>query len=132
MKYTHKFNSRLTCTIEIADRRVEPGEHHVIKTSWSERPKKKHAAEYVRWMHMINDRYAKQFDMRIMHLFQLSPKFSDWQLWEYSPEAPPQRVEMPYIPGGPANFDELDKLNKALTADTPASMIYDHQTEEKP
>jgi hypothetical protein len=129
MKYTHRFNSRLTCTVEIADHVVEPGEPHIVKTLWSEKPKKKNVPEYVRWMHLVNDRYSKQFNLRIMYVFQLGPKFNDWQVWGYSPEAPPQRLEMSNIPGGPADLDRLNlKMAKELGL---PSIIFDHQTEEK-
>ena len=125
MKYVHKFNSKLTCTVEILDRQFEPGEHHIIKTEWSERPKKKHIPEYARWMHVVNDNYAKEYDIRLMHVYQFGPRYSDWQIWGYGPDEAPKRLEMLDLPGGP---QDIDDFNKSISSLAPASAIYDHQT----
>ena len=125
MKYVHKFNSNLICSVEIMDRKVEPGEHHVIRTEWSQRPKKKHTPEYVRWMHVVNDNYAKQFGLRLMHVYQLSPKYNDWQVWAYSPDKPPIKMELPDLPDGPTN---IDSLNQSIAKLVDSSFLMDHQT----
>jgi hypothetical protein len=131
MKYTHKFNQNLTCTVEIIDRKIKPGERHIIRSEWSQKPKKKHIPEYVRWMHVVNDTYAKEHGLRLMHVYQLSPKYNDWQIWGYSPDAPPCRLEMPNLPGGPQNLDALNQsLTEDLQKESISSMTLDHRTAE--
>lgn len=124
MIYTHKFNSHLTCTVELLDRQIQPGESHVVKSIWSQKPKSKHIPEYVRWMHLVNDTYAKEHHLKLLHVYQLGPKYRDWQLWAYSPDKPPFRFMIPNLPGGPL---DIDTLNKELAA-TRASFILSHQT----
>lgn len=92
MKFIHKFNSALSCEVEILDRRPEPGEQHILRVQWTGDRKKKHYPEYVRWMHTVNDCFAKRWEIRIMHCFQLSSRPEDWQFWGYSPEEPPKRI----------------------------------------
>lgn len=128
MKYIHKFNSKLTCSVEIMDRKPEPGEHHILSSVWSQRPTKKHTQEYLRWMHVVNDNYAKQFGLRLMHVYQLSPRYNDWQIWAYDPHKPPFRMQMPDLPGGPP---DIDSLNKSMEKLIDSSFLIDHQTIKK-
>lgn len=97
MKYIHKFNSKLSCEVEVFDGPPpSKGERHIINIQWTGQPKKKHMAEYIRWMHIVNDRYAKQWNMRIMHIFQGGPSPKDWEFWGYAPDEPPKRIRIPF------------------------------------
>jgi hypothetical protein len=95
MKYIHKFSSVLFCEVDVLDRSPLPGEQHILKVLWSNTPKPKHIPEYIRWMHLVSDQYAKKFSARIMHVFQLSNSTDDWQFWTYSPDQPPKRLRFP-------------------------------------
>jgi hypothetical protein len=94
MKYIHRFSRTVQCEVEFADSPPPKGKTHIINMQWTGQPKRSHMADYIRWMNHVNDLLAKKWSLRMMQIFQKSPHYHDWEIWEYEPENPPRRVHL--------------------------------------
>jgi hypothetical protein len=97
VKFIHRFSPSVLCELETTEEMPAKGESHVLNVIWSGRPKRKHVPEYIRWMHLVNQRCAEMWSAKIMHCFQLTPH--TWKFWTYEPGKAPQCIDPTREPG---------------------------------
>jgi len=90
MTFVHQFSRRVRCTVSTTDAPPPKGDTSFLTFAWSSRPKKKHLADYKRWLLEVCRVCANQWDQRILYAVQVSPKA--WEYWCFAPGEPPRRV----------------------------------------
>jgi hypothetical protein len=103
MRYVHRFSRTVSCEIEVTEDPPAKGASHVLSVEWTGNRKKSHIPEYMRWMHLVNQKCAEKWKLKLMHVFQKSPNPGDWEAWGYEPGKPPVKVELPLKPENAAN-----------------------------
>lgn len=119
MKYVHRFGPGVTCEVEVTDTPPLKGQSHILSHRWSKRPKPKTLPEYIRWMHLVNSNCANRWGLRLMHIFQVTQKPSDWQCWGYAPDEAPKRLDMSGLSDITYTQAEINDLNSSLLKDSP-------------
>jgi hypothetical protein len=87
--FQHRFKGGITATMTVDDN-YAPGTTHILAIEWSRKPKERIIPEYMRWVHVVNERVATESGKKIMHVFMLPG--NEVQSWVYEPNRPAQRV----------------------------------------
>ena len=84
------FGYGLVCKVEATDSVPPKGQPHIRKVEWSRKPKLKSLRPYVAWMNSVNQQLASEWNVKLMHIFQLSRDWKDHEVWVYEPNKPPK------------------------------------------
>jgi hypothetical protein len=87
------FGNGVACEVQVADALPEKGKHHIQKFVWSGKPTREVIQPYIAWMNSVNQLLADEWGVVLMHVFQTSPKWQEWETWTYAPNKQPQRVQ---------------------------------------
>ena len=86
------FASGVTATVRVAKSPPVKGESHIRDVEWTGNPCAKHLRRYVEWMNCVNQQLADEWGIRLMHVFQTTPR--DIEIWGYAPGEKPHPVDL--------------------------------------
>ena len=86
------FGKGVTCEVQVTDSAPPKGSQHILKTEWTGKPSQRVIRPYVAWMNSVNKLLADEWGLKLMHVFQTKPSWTDAEIWVYEPNKPPKRV----------------------------------------
>ena len=86
------FGKGVTCEIRVSDTPPANGGGHIQQCIWSGQPTKKTMRPYIDWINSVNKQLSDEWGIKILHVFQLSPRKSE--AWRYEPGAQPKKVAL--------------------------------------
>lgn len=89
--FTCDFGGGVSCKVQTTDSAPEKGGSHVRSVEWTGKPSKKTIRPYIGWMNSVNKTLADEWGVKLMHIYQISPNWTDWEAWFYEPNKPPQK-----------------------------------------
>lgn len=86
------FGNGITCEMQVAAALPEKGKHHIQKLKWTGQPTRSVIRPYIAWVNSVNQQLANEWGVSLMHIFQTSPRWQEWETWGYAPNSEPQRI----------------------------------------
>ena len=87
------FGDGVTCKVQVADVLPEKGKAHIQKFEWTGKPSRQVIQPYIAWINSVNQLLADEWGVVLMHIFQTSPKWQEWEMWTYAPNKQPERIQ---------------------------------------
>lgn len=84
------FRNGITCKLHVTD---EPPPQHgtyAHKIVWTGRPNRSHINPYVRWIHSVNSILAREWGIKLLHIF--TDRNNNADSWLYEPGKKPKLV----------------------------------------
>ena len=86
------FGNGVSCQIEVPDVAPQKGTSHIEKVEWIGKVTPSVVRPYIRWMNSVNKLLCDEWGLSLMHIFQTSPRWTEWETWVYAPGKAPRRV----------------------------------------
>jgi hypothetical protein len=87
------FGNGVTCKVRVTDALPEKGKAHIQKFEWTGKPSRQVIQPYIEWINSVNQVLADEWGVVLMHIFQTSPKWQEWETWTYAPNKQPKRIQ---------------------------------------
>jgi hypothetical protein len=78
------------CQIKVSDTAPEKGTSHIVSCEWTGKPKQNQIRQYIGWMNSVNQTLADEWGIKLMHIFQTKPHWTDFEIWVYEPGKQPR------------------------------------------
>jgi hypothetical protein len=86
--FIHRFSRSLQCALTVTDEPPAPGTSHVIACEWTGQPKRKHIAEYRRWILHIHQGLADRWGLSVLYALGVAPDLTEF--WSFEPGQAPK------------------------------------------
>jgi hypothetical protein len=87
----HCFSRSVICETTVSDERPSKGESHIQELKWTGRPKRKHLAEYRRWVRLIAQLLTDRWKARVLYGLGVTPICTEF--WGFEPKGTPKLMQ---------------------------------------
>ena len=86
-----QFGRGIECKVEVSDSPPEKGTTHIQHCEWIGKPTKRMIRQYIGWMNSVNKLLADEWNLKIMHCYQIE-RFKI-ETWLFEPSKQPKKVD---------------------------------------